>query len=116
MDRHARVASLPMIKAAGRPDLPVVGLIGPTNLERISSASGVPVAVYEAFARGAAALVARRRLNLALVPDRGVALLGAHAYKAEKGAWIIGLVPDGGPSDSVASSNCRRNAALCDEV
>jgi hypothetical protein len=91
-------------------------LIGPTNLERISAASGVLVALYEECARGAAAAVARSRGILALVPDRGIALVGAQAYRAEQGTWMIGLIPDGGPSDSVATANCRRNAGLCDEI
>jgi hypothetical protein len=104
------------VKATERPKLPVVGLIGPTNLDRISRASGIPVSLYEACAKGAAALVARQGAILALVPDRGVALHGAHSYHAEKGPWMIGLIPDGGPSDSVATANCRLNARLCDEV
>ena len=105
-----------MAKIQKRPDLAVVALIGPTNLARISLASGLPVSTYEDCASGAGAAVARNNAILAVVPDRGVALVGARAYRAEKGAWLIGLVPDGGPSDSVATSNCRLNAAGCDEV
>jgi hypothetical protein len=105
-----------MPKARGRPDLAVVALIGPTNLGRITLASGLPVSLYEDCASRVGAAVARRNAILAVVPDRGVALAGFRAYLAEKGKWLIGLLPDGGPSDSVATANCRRNAAVCDEV
>jgi hypothetical protein len=101
---------------AERPKLPIVALIGPTNLPRIARASKIDQAVYESAAAAAGAAVARHGAILMVVPDRGVAMHGLQAYRAAKGRWLIGLTPDGGPADDVASRNCRDNAALCDEV
>jgi predicted Rossmann-fold nucleotide-binding protein len=99
-----------------RPDLAVVGLIGPTNLVRIARASGVPAELYQECAFEAGAAIARHNAILAVVPDRGVALDGFRGYTGAHGPWSIGLVPDGGPSDSVATSNCRRGGEECDEI
>ena len=99
-----------------RPDLPIIGLIGPTNLRRIAAASGIAEALYREAATRAGTLIARRPAILAMVPDRGIALAGLEAYAAAAGPWSIGLVPEGGPSDAVATANCRDNAGTCDEV
>jgi hypothetical protein len=104
------------IKISMRPDLRVVGLIGPTNLARVASASGIPAELYQLCASTAGFSIARRNAILAIVPDRGVARDGLRGYTEAKGPWTIGLVPDGGPSDSVATSNCRLGAAGCNET
>lgn len=102
--------------AAHRPALPIVALIGPTNLPRIACASGIDESVYEKAAVEAGAAIARQGAILAVVPDRGVAMHGLKGYRDAGGRWLIGLTPEGGPADDVASRNCRANAALCDEV
>jgi predicted Rossmann-fold nucleotide-binding protein len=104
------------LKIQKRPNLPVVGLIGPTNLRRISQASRIPERRYRDSALEVGSIIARNRAILALVPDRGIAMSGLQGYCAAKGSWTIGLVPSGGPSDSVATPNCLENAAACDEV
>jgi predicted Rossmann-fold nucleotide-binding protein len=104
------------LKTRKRPNLPVVGLIGPTNIRRISQASGLPEQLYRDNALRAGALIAKHQAIMAMVPDRGIAMSGLRGYASAQGAWTIGLVPDGGPSDSVATPNCVENAAACDEV
>lgn len=99
-----------------RPRAPIVGLIGPTNLARISSASGIPEAHYGTTAYAAGQQIAKAGAALAVVPDRGVALLGLQGYRDSQGPWAVGLVPSGGPSESVATNNCLTNALQCDEV
>ena len=94
----------------------VVGLIGPTNLERISQASGIPEKVYADVAFAAGSAIARSGAAMAIFPDRGVAMSGAMGYRHASGAWMMGLVPQGGPSDAVATPNCLENAGDCDEV
>lgn len=99
-----------------RPNLPIIGLIGPTNLRRIAQGSGIPERSYRDVAHEAGAAIARRGAILAVVPDRGIAMAGLRGYLAAQGRWTIGLVPHGGPSDAVATPNCLENAAACDEV
>ncbi|WP_119391119.1 hypothetical protein [Taklimakanibacter lacteus] len=104
------------MKKGKRPDQPIIGLIGPTNLLRISQASGIPESRYRETAHAAGQVVARAGASLTIVPDRGVALSGMQGYREARGSWTIGLVPAGGPSDSVATLNCLENAGGCDEV
>lgn len=104
------------MKKRKRPDLPVIGLIGPTNIRRISQASGRPEQLYRDSALRAGELIAKHQAIMAMVPDRGIAMSGLRGYTSAQGAWTIGLVPEGGPSDSVATPNCVENAAACDEV
>jgi hypothetical protein len=99
-----------------RPQIPVIGLIGPTNLHRISQASGIPEDRYRDAAYGAGRVIARTNAILTIVPDRGVAVSGMRGYREAQGAWTVGLVPAGGPSDAVATPNCLENSAACDEV
>jgi predicted Rossmann-fold nucleotide-binding protein len=99
-----------------RPELPIIGLIGPTNLQRISQASKIPECQYRDAAYQAGRAIARTGAMLTIVPDRGVAVAGMRGYREAQGAWTIGLVPAGGPSDSVATKNCLENSVACDEV
>ena len=105
-----------MMQKQKRPQLPVVGLIGPTNLQRISQASGIPEDRYRDAAYGAGRVIARMSAILTIVPDRGVAVSGMRGYREAQGVWTVGLVPTGGPSDAVATPNCLENSAACDEV
>ena len=57
-----------------RPELPIIGLIGPTNLQRISQASGIPESRYRDAAYQAGRAIARTHAMLTIVPDRGVAV------------------------------------------
>jgi len=98
------------------PPRPIVGLIGPTNLKRISAASGIPEEHYSVTAYAVGRVIARSGAALAVVPDRGVALLGMRGYQDAEGPWVVGLTPSGGPSESVATANCFDNAAHCNEI
>jgi predicted Rossmann-fold nucleotide-binding protein len=98
------------------PSRPIVGLIGPTNLQRISTASGIPEAHYRDTAYAAGRVIAQSGAALAVVPDRGVAVLGMQGYRDAEGPWIVGLTPSGGPSESVATANCFSNATQCNEI
>lgn len=104
------------LKTRRRPNLPVIGIIGPTNLRRISAASGIPEQRYRDGALAAGTAIARHGAILAMVPDRGIAMSGLQGYSSARGKWTIGLVPQGGPSDAVATPNCLENAAACDEI
>jgi predicted Rossmann-fold nucleotide-binding protein len=99
-----------------QPVRPIVGLIGPTNLPRISRASGIPEAHYRDTAYGVGRVIAHSGSALVVVPDRGVALLGMQGYREAEGPWIVGLTPSGGPSESVATANCSNHASECNEI
>ena len=105
-----------MTQRQKRPHQPVIGLIGPTNLQRISQASGIPEERYCDAAYGAGRVIARMGAILTIVPDRGVAVSGMRGYQEARGLWTVGLVPSGGPSDAVATPNCLENSVNCDEV
>lgn len=99
-----------------QPVRPIVGLIGPTNLQRISTASGISEVHYRDTAYGVGRVIALSGAALVVVPDRGVALLGMQGYREAEGPWIVGLTPSGGPSESVATANCSDNATVCNEI
>lgn len=99
-----------------RPNVPVIGLIGPTNLAKMALSSGIPERVYSDHAYAAGKIIAASGASIALVPDRGVALAGMNGYRDANGTWVIGLMPSGGPSDAVATPNCLDNATVCNEV
>ena len=65
-----------------RPRLPIVGMIGPTNIARVSEAGGIDPALYKHYANEAGRLIAKLDAIIALVPDRGVA--------GSKSAWFYG--------------------------
>ena len=98
------------------PPVPTVGMIGPTNIARVSRASKIDASLYEHYAFQAGRLVAEANAAITLVPDRGVALHAMQGYQAAGGPWSIALAPDGGPSEPVASSNCEQNAGQCHET
>jgi len=85
-------------------------------LRRIATATGIPEERYRNGALAAGTIIARRGAILAMVPDRDIATSGLQGYSSAKGKWTIGLVPEGGPSDAVATPNCLENVAACDEI
>lgn len=93
-----------------------VAVIGPTNLPKIAAASGIPLACYERLAASVGTLLGRLQLELVVVPDRGIAILALEAYRAAGGRKVIGLVPEGGESDPVATDNCLAHMSQCDEL
>ena len=93
-----------------------VGVIGPTNVARISAATGIPVGVYEETARAAGQLLARLGVTLVIVPDRGVARCALAGYRTANGPRVIGLAPVGGECDPEARLILHAGAAECDEI
>lgn len=93
-----------------------VGVIGPTNVARISAATGIPVQMYEQTARAAGELLARLGVTLVVVPDRGVARHALAGYRAAGGLRVLGLAPVGGECDPEARAILHAGATECDEV
>ena len=93
-----------------------VGIIGPTAVDVTAIAAGLDPAVCKRTAQAAGEGLARRDYTVVLVPDRGVALLAAQAYRAAGGPRLIGIIPHGGTSAQAATTCCENNRHLCHET
>jgi hypothetical protein len=93
-----------------------VGVIGPTNVARISAATGIPEAVYADTARTVGGMLAQLGVTLVVVPDRGVARHALAGYRAAGGQRVLGLAPVGGECDPEARSILQAGATDCDDV
>jgi len=93
-----------------------VGIIGPTDINVTSAAAGLDPAACERAAKAAGEELARRGHAAVVVPDRGVGLLTAEAYRAAGGHRLIGIIPYGGTSAQLATTNCDAHRHLCHET
>jgi len=93
-----------------------VGIIGPTDIDVTSGAAGLDAAVCKRTAAAVGEGLARRGYAVALVPDRGVAVLAAQAYRAAGGPRLIGIIPHGGTSAQAATTCCESHRELCHET
>ena len=93
-----------------------IGIIGPTNIHLTSSTAGRDPAVCERTAKEAGEGLAQRGYDVVLVPDQGVGLLAAQAYRAAGGRRLIGIIPHGGTSAQAATSRCEEHRHLCHET
>jgi len=93
-----------------------VGIIGPTDIDVTSRAAGLDPAVCRRTAAAAGEGLAQRGDILILVPDRGVAVLAAQAYRAAGGPRLIGIIPHGGTSAQAATTCCESHRDLCHET
>lgn len=71
-----------------------IALIGPTNIDLMSSVSGIQKDIYLNSAKILGELIAKYNHEIVLVPDRGVAVEGLKAYKNAKGHNVIAIVPN----------------------
>lgn len=93
-----------------------VAVIGPSNIERVAEAAGVSAARIREKAAEAGRLLAAAGLELVVVPDQGVPVIAAQAYRGAGGKKIFGLIPRSGCSAKGATSRVQRNSRLCDET
>ena len=93
-----------------------VGVIGPSDINVTSAAAGLDPAACEVAARAAGEELARRGYAAVVVPDRGVGLLTAEAYRAAGGHRLIGILPCGGTSAQAATTNCDAHRHLCHQA
>jgi predicted Rossmann-fold nucleotide-binding protein len=93
-----------------------IGIIGPTNIQLTATAAGLDPAVCAKAARAAGQGLARRGYELLVVPDRGVALLAAEAYRAAEGRRLIGILPGGGTDIQEMVTQCAEHRSLCHET
>jgi hypothetical protein len=93
-----------------------VGIIGPTDIDLTSRAAGLDTALCRRTAVQAGEGLAQRGDTVVLVPDRGVAVLAAEAYRAAHGPRLIGIIPHGGTSAQAATTCCEDHRDLCHET
>lgn len=93
-----------------------IGVIGPTDIDKTSTAAGLDPAICKRIAREAGETLAARGFEAVLVPDRGVGLFAAEGYRSAGGRWLIGIIPSGGTSGQQATSCCDHHRHLCDKV
>jgi hypothetical protein len=93
-----------------------VAIIGPTNVPKIASAAGLETEAYQRCVAEAATELARRGHELVVVPDRGIGLWAAEAYRRAGGPKVIGLIPGGGTGIQEDTSQCQEHRHLCDVV
>ncbi len=91
-------------------------MIGPSEIGKISAAAGIGRALYEECATRVSRCIAESGDELIIVPDRGIAVLAAQAYRKAGGRKILGLIPKAGTDLQNAINECQRNRDLCDEV
>ncbi len=93
-----------------------IGVIGPTDIDITSTAAGLDPEVCKRVAREAGQSLARNGFEVVVVPDRGVGLLAAEAYRSAGGRRLVGIIPRGGTSGQEATSCCDQHRQLCHEI
>ncbi len=73
-----------------------VAVLGPTNIAVAAASVGLDAEAYVRTARQAGTQLAANGYELVVVPDRGVAVHAAQAYREAHGPRLIGLFPSGG--------------------
>jgi len=94
-----------------------VAVVGPTNIAAVAASANRDPEEYVRVARQAGAQLAARGYELLVVPDRGVAVCAAEAYREAHGPRLIGLFPRGG--NGVVDASIIRldeHRHLCDEA
>ena len=93
----------------------IIGIIGPSDIERVARAADVdPARICDAAAE-AGRLLAAAGHELVIVPDRGVPLIAARAYREAGGKRLRGLIPVSGASAPGSTSRVERHGVICDE-
>ncbi len=83
----------------------------------MAASTGLDVAAYVDTARLAGAQLAIAGYDLVVVPDRGVAVHAAQAYREAHGPRLIGLFPSGGNGVLDASAiHLDEHRYLCDQL
>jgi hypothetical protein len=93
-----------------------VAIIGPTDVWKVASKAGLEAEAYRRCVAEAAAGLAQRGHELVVVPDRGIGLWAAEAYRQAGGPKVIGLIPGGGTGIQEETSACQKHRHLCDVV
>lgn len=94
-----------------------VAVLGPTNIAAVAASAGLNADDYVRVAQQAGAQLAAGGYELLVVPDRGVAVHAAAAYREAHGPRLIGLFPSGGNGVlDVSAIRLDEHRYLCDQA
>lgn len=93
-----------------------IAVIGPSNIDRVAVSAGIDPARIREAAMEAGRLIAEAGHELVVVPDQGVPVIAAQAYREAGGPRINGLIPASGYSAAGSTSRVQRNSVMCDET
>jgi hypothetical protein len=96
--------------------IPVVAVLGPSNIARTAGAAGIPPARLVAAAELVGARIAERGWSMIVVPDRGVAVSAMDGYLRAGGTHLIGLCPSSGVCEPAATASIDAQRARCHEL
>lgn len=93
-----------------------VAIIGPSNIDTVARAAGIAPELIREAAEAAGRKLAEAGHELVVVPDQGVAVIAAEAYRGARGRRLLGLIPGSGDSAEGATSRVNRNSRMCDDT
>jgi predicted Rossmann-fold nucleotide-binding protein len=93
-----------------------VGMIGPTNIAKVSAAAGLDPARYHQAAHDTGALLAAKDHTMVVVPDRGVAVSAMDGYLAGDGPLLVGICPSSGHSEPAADPAISSHRDRCHHI
>ncbi|RKT31269.1 hypothetical protein DEU34_3208 [Microbacterium sp. AG1240] len=97
-------------------DVPIVAVLGPSNVARVAAAAGIAPARLVDAAEQVGETIARRGWAMIVVPDRGVAVSAMDGYLAAGGTRLIGLTPASGISEPAAMPSIELQRVRCHEL
>lgn len=97
-------------------DVPIVAVLGPSNIARVAAAAGIAPARLIDAAEQVGDMIARRGWAMIVVPDRGVAVSAMDGYLAAGGTRLIGLTPVSGISEPAAMPSIELQRVRCHEL
>lgn len=97
-------------------DVPIVAVLGPSNIARVAAAAGIAPARLIDAAEQVGDMIARRGWSMIVVPDRGVAVSAMDGYLAAGGTRLIGLTPASGISEPAAMPSIELQRVRCHEL
>ncbi|PVW03502.1 hypothetical protein DEA06_13380 [Microbacterium sp. Gd 4-13] len=97
-------------------DVPIVAVLGPSNIARVAAAAGIAPARLIDAAEQVGVMIARRGWSMIVVPDRGVAVSAMDGYLAAGGTRLIGLTPASGISEPAAMPSIELQRVRCHEL
>ena len=97
-------------------DMPVIGVLGPSNILRTAGAADIDPARLVSAAETVGARIAQRGWAMIVVPDRGVAVSAMDGYLAAGGTRLIGLCPASGVCEPAATESIGAQRSRCHEL
>jgi predicted Rossmann-fold nucleotide-binding protein len=90
-----------------------IGIVGPSSLVKVANLIGVPTKLYEKFVINVGKIIAKKKLEIILCPEKGsIPYICATAYKKRHGLRVVGVIPNSLKNDEKA----KLSLDLCDTI